>query len=318
MKEVHILAALPSFAITVVCAPFVIPALRRLKMGQTERKEGVASHLKKAGTPTMGGILFLLAFLLTGVFFAPSHPGLIPVLMLTVGFGVIGFIDDFLKVVKRRSDGLFPAQKMVLQILLTGAFAVYLLLVEKNDLMLIVPFTGGYRLFLPLFVTVPLLFFVVIGTVNGTNFTDGLDGLATSVTAVVALFFALDAAGDAPDVSLAGVLMLGALLGFLLFNVFPARIFMGDTGSLALGGFVAASAYMLHKPLYLLIIGLIYVVEVLSVIIQVTYFKKTKGKRIFKMAPIHHHFELSGWSETQVVCVFTIVTMLLCIVSLYV
>lgn len=318
MKEVHILAALPSFAITVVCAPFVIPALRRLKMGQTERKEGVASHLKKAGTPTMGGILFLLAFLLTGVFFAPSHPGLIPVLMLTVGFGVIGFIDDFLKVVKRRSDGLFPAQKMVLQILLTGAFAVYLLLVEKNDLMLLVPFTGGYRLFLPLFVTVPLLFFVVIGTVNGTNFTDGLDGLATSVTAVVAFFFALDAAGDAPDVSLAGVLMLGALLGFLLFNVFPARIFMGDTGSLALGGFVAASAYMLHKPLYLLIIGLIYVVEVLSVIIQVTYFKKTKGKRIFKMAPIHHHFELSGWSETQVVCVFTIVTMLLCIVSLYV
>lgn len=315
MKELNFIPVLITFAITVVLAPFVIPALRRLKMGQTERKEGVASHLKKAGTPTMGGVMFLVAFLATGIFYARELRGIVPILILTVGFGVIGFLDDFLKVVKKRSDGLYPAQKMALQIILTGAFAAYLIFVQKISLDLIIPFGGGAKLSLPLFITVPLLFFVVIGSVNGTNFTDGLDGLASSVTAVVALFFMVSAQVKSPDVSVAGAMMLGGLLAFLLFNVFPAKIFMGDTGSLALGGYVAASAYMLQMPLFLVLVGLIYVIEVLSVIIQVAYFKKTGGRRIFKMAPIHHHFELSGWSETRVVCVFTVVTMLLCIAA---
>lgn len=315
MKDINFVPVLAAFLVTVILAPVVIPALRRLKMGQTERKEGVASHLKKAGTPTMGGVMFLAAFLVVGLIYAPVHKGIIPVLILTIGFGVIGFIDDFLKVVKKRSDGLFPAQKMALQLVLTACFAAYLIFVEKVPLDLLIPFSGGYMLKLPLFLSVPLLFFVVIGTVNGTNFTDGLDGLASSVTAVVALFFVVIGSVRGSDVSVSAAVMLGGLLGFLLFNVFPAKIFMGDTGSLALGGFVAASAYMLQMPLFLVIVGLIYVAEVLSVIIQVTYFKKTKGKRVFKMAPIHHHFELSGWSETQVVCVFTVITILLCIAA---
>lgn len=303
-----------AFVISAALAPVVIPFLRKLKVGQTERKE-LESHQKKMGTPTMGGIIILAAVVVTSLIYIKDYPKIVPILFLTVGFGIIGFLDDYLKVVLRRSDGLLAWQKMILQIVVTAVFAVYMIKVSGVSLEMLIPFSGGKYLDLG-WVAVPLLFFAVIGTVNGVNFTDGLDGLASSVTVMVATFFSVVAVGTQSGIEPITCAVVGALLGFLLFNVYPASIFMGDTGSLALGGFVAGTAYMLQMPLFILIVGFIYLIEVLSVIIQVTYFKKTGGKRIFKMAPIHHHFELCGWSETRVVAVFSIVTAILCMIAL--
>lgn len=303
-----------AFAISAALAPVVIPFLRKLKVGQTERKE-LESHQKKMGTPTMGGIIILAAVVVTSLIYIKDYPKIVPILFLTVGFGIIGFLDDYLKVVLRRSDGLLAWQKMILQIVVTAVFAVYMIKVSGVSLEMLIPFSGGKYLDLG-WVAVPLLFFAVIGTVNGVNFTDGLDGLASSVTVMVATFFSVVAVGTQSGIEPITCAVVGALLGFLLFNVYPASIFMGDTGSLALGGFVAGTAYMFQMPLFILIVGFIYLIEVLSVIIQVTYFKKTGGKRIFRMAPIHHHFELGGWSETKVVAVFSITTAILCMIAL--
>ena len=310
-----VIPVLISFALSVIMGPFVIPFLRRLKMGQTERVDGVQSHLKKAGTPTMGGVMILGSVVITSLFYVKDYPKIIPVLFLTVGFGLIGFLDDYLKVVMKRSDGLFPKQKMALQIVVTAIFAYYVVRIAKIPLTMLIPFSGGKYLDIG-WLAVPLLFIAVIGTVNGTNFTDGLDGLASSVTVLVATFFTVVAVGTKSGIEPITCAVVGALLGFLLFNVYPASVFMGDTGSLALGGFVAGAAYMMQMPLFIIIVGLIYLVEVASVIIQVTYFKKTGGKRIFKMAPIHHHFELCGWSETRIVAVFSIITAILCLIAL--
>ncbi|MCB7302936.1 phospho-N-acetylmuramoyl-pentapeptide-transferase [Bariatricus massiliensis] len=310
-----VIPVLIAFGISVVMGPIIIPILRRLKMGQTEREEGVKSHLKKAGTPTMGGVIILLAIVVTSLIYVREYPKVIPVLFVTLGFGLIGFLDDYLKVVLKRSDGLMPAQKFGLQFLLTAVFAFYMVKVAKIPLTLLIPFSGGKYWDIG-WVAIPVLFIAVIGTVNGVNFTDGLDGLASSVTVLVATFFTVVAIGTKSGIEPITCAVVGALLGFLLFNVYPASVFMGDTGSLALGGFVASAAYVLQMPLFILIVGLIYLVEVLSVIIQVTYFKKTGGKRIFKMAPIHHHFELCGWSETKVVAVFAIITAILCLIAL--
>ena len=304
-----------SFALSVIMGPVVIPILRKLKMGQTAREDGVKSHLKKAGTPTMGGVIILCSIAVTSLFYIKDYPNIIPILFVTVGFGLIGFLDDYLKVVMKRSDGLYPKQKMGLQILVTAVFAFYVVKFTEISLTMQIPFTDGKYLDLG-FLAIPMMFIVIIGTVNGVNFTDGLDGLASSVTVLVATFFTVVAIGTKSGIEPITCAVVGALLGFLLFNVYPASVFMGDTGSLALGGFVAATAYMLQMPLFIVIVGLIYLVEVLSVIIQVTYFKKTGGKRIFKMAPIHHHFELCGWSETRVVAVFSIVTAVLCLIAL--
>ena len=303
-----------AFAISAVLGPIVIPFLRRLKVGQTERKE-LESHLKKNGTPTMGGIMILAAIVVTSVFYVKDYPRIVPILFMTVGFGVIGFLDDYLKVVLRRSDGLLPWQKMILQIIVTAVFAVYMVCYSDVSLTMLIPFSGGKYLDIG-WLAIPVLFIAVVGTVNGTNFTDGLDGLASSVTIMVATFFSVVAVGSNAGIAPITCAVVGALLGFLLFNVYPASVFMGDTGSLALGGFVVSTAYMMQMPLFILIVGLIYLVEVLSVIIQVTYFKKTGGKRIFRMAPIHHHFELGGWSETRVVAVFSITTAILCMIAL--
>lgn len=303
-----------AFAISAALGPIIIPFLKKLKVGQTERKE-LESHQKKMGTPTMGGIIILLSVILTSLFYMKDYPKIIPILFLTVGFGIIGFLDDYLKVVLRRSDGLLAWQKMLLQIVVTAVFAIYMVKISGVSLEMLIPFSHGKYLDLG-WVAIPFLFFAVIGTVNGVNFTDGLDGLATSVTIMVATFFSVVAVGTASGVEPITCAVVGALLGFLLFNVYPASVFMGDTGSLALGGFVAGTAYMLQMPLFILIVGFIYLIEVLSVIIQVTYFKKTGGKRIFRMAPIHHHFELGGWSETKVVAVFSITTAILCMVAL--
>ena len=303
-----------AFAISALLGPVVIPFLRKLKVGQTERKE-LESHLKKNGTPTMGGIMILASIIITSLFYVKDYPKIIPILFMTVGFGVIGFLDDYLKVVLRRSDGLLAWQKMILQIIVTGVFAVYMVKYSGVALTMLIPFSGGKYLDLG-WLAIPVLFFAVVGTVNGTNFTDGLDGLASSVTIMVATFFSVVAIGTNAGIAPITCAVVGALLGFLLFYVYPASVFMGDTGSLALGGFVVSTAYMMQMPLFILIVGLIYLVEVLSVIIQVTYFKKTGGKRIFRMAPIHHHFELGGWSETRVVAVFSITTAILCLIAL--
>lgn len=312
--QVVVVPVIIAFVISAVLAPVIIPFLRKLKVGQTERKE-LESHQKKMGTPTMGGIIILASVIITSLFYIKDYPKIIPVLFLTVGFGIIGFLDDYLKVVLRRSDGLLAWQKMLCQIALTAVFAVYMVKISGVSLTMLIPFSGGKYLDLG-WGAVPLLFIAVIGTVNGVNFTDGLDGLASSVTIMVATFFSVVAVGTNSGIEPITCAVVGALLGFLLFNVYPASIFMGDTGSLALGGFVAGTAYMLKMPLFILIVGLIYLVEVLSVIIQVTYFKKTGGKRIFRMAPIHHHFELGGWSETKVVAVFSITTAILCLIAL--
>lgn len=303
-----------SFAITAVLGPIIIPFLRRLKVGQTEREE-LESHQVKTGTPTMGGIMILIAVSVTSVIFLKDYPRIIPILFLTVGFGIIGFLDDYLKVVLRRSDGLLAWQKMLLQIVVTTVFAVYMTRWSGVSPAMLIPFSDGKYLDLG-WMAIPLMYIAVIGTVNGVNFTDGLDGLASSVTVLVAVFFTVVAVGTHAGIEPITCAVVGALLGFLLFNVYPASVFMGDTGSLALGGFVAATAYVLQMPLFILIVGLIYLIEVLSVMLQVGYFKLTHGKRIFKMAPIHHHFELCGWSETRVVAVFSIITALLCLVGL--
>ncbi len=314
----YITVAVPviiAFAISAVLGPVIIPFLRKLKFGQTVRDEGPQSHLKKNGTPTMGGIIFLLSVILTSCIYMKDYPQIIPILFVTVGFGVIGFLDDYIKVVLKRSEGLTPLQKMFGQFLVTGVFAVYMYKFSGISLEMIVPFFPDVKLDLG-FLTIPVMFLAIIGTVNGVNFTDGLDGLATSVTIMVAVFFGVVALGVGSGVWPIAAAVIGALLGFLLFNVYPASVFMGDTGSLALGGFVAAIAYMLQMPMFILIVGLIYWIEILSVILQVGYFKMTHGKRIFRMAPIHHHFELGGWSETRVVAVFTIVTAILCLIGL--
>ena len=285
-----VIPVIVSFAISALLGPIVIPFLRRLKVGQTERKE-LESHLKKNGTPTMGGLMILASIIITSVFYVKDYPKIVPILFMTVGFGVIGFLDDYLKVVLRRSDGLLAWQKMLCQIVVTTVFAVYMGCYSDVPLTMLIPFSGGKYLDLG-WGAFPVLYLAVIGTVNGTNFTDGLDGLASSVTIMVATFFSVVAIGTNAGIAPITCAVVGALLGFLLFNVYPASVFMGDTGSLALGGFVVSAAYMMQMPLFIVIVGLIYLVEVLSVIIQVTYFKKTGGKRIFRMAPIHHHFEL--------------------------
>ncbi len=304
-----------SFAISAVLGPVLIPFLKRLKVGQTVRDEGPKSHLKKNGTPTMGGILFLISVTAVSLLYIRDYPAIIPVLFSTLGFGLIGFLDDYIKVVLKRSMGLRAWQKMLGQILVTGVLAYYLTHFTDIGLAMRIPFLPGKYLDFGAF-NIPALFFIVIATVNGTNFTDGLDGLASSVTVMVATFFTVMSVGMGAGISPITCAVIGALLGFLLFNVHPASVFMGDTGSLALGGFVAASAYMMQLPLFIPIIGFIYMIEVISVIIQVGYFKMTHGKRFFKMAPIHHHFELCGWSETRVVAVFSIVTALLCLLAL--
>lgn len=313
-----ILAIIIAFAISALLCPIIIPFLHKLKFGQQVRDDGPQSHLKKQGTPTMGGLIILSSIIITSLFYIPSYPKIIPVLFMTAGFGIIGFLDDYIKIILKRSEGLTPLQKLAGQIVITGIFAWYVLNSGEVGTDMLIPFTGGFEdgKFLSLGILfVPALFFVTLGTDNGVNFTDGLDGLCTSVTILVATFLTIVAIGEDMGISPITGAVVGSLLGFLLFNVYPAKVFMGDTGSLALGGFVASAAYMMRLPLFIPIIGLIYLVEVLSVIIQVTYFKKTGGKRIFKMAPIHHHFELCGWSETRVVAVFSIITAILCLVA---
>ena len=237
---------------------------------------------------------------------------------MVIGFGIIGFTDDYIKVVKKRNLGLTEIQKLVAQFVVTAVFCFYIVKVSGLGTATIIPFTNGMEVTMPIWLFVPFLFIVVLGTVNGANLTDGLDGLATSVTIIIAVFFTTVAIGTGLEPISAA--FVGALLGFFLYNVYPARVFMGDTGSLALGGFVSAMAFMLKMPIFIVIVAFIYLIEALSDIIQVTWFKYTKkkygkGRRVFKMAPLHHHFQESGYAETQVVAAFAVVTAILCLVA---
>lgn len=307
-----------SFLICVVICPVAIPILHKFKFGQMVRDDGPNSHLKKTGTPTMGGIVILLAVLASSTVGIVRYPMMIPVLLFTISFGLIGFMDDYLKIKKGKSEGLKAKQKLTLQLVVTCVFALYLYNYKELNTGMLIPFTGslstGYIWHLGI-LFIPAVVFIVLGTDNGVNFTDGLDGLCTCVTIVVTLFFAVVAMKENILIAPICGAVIGALLGFLVYNRYPAKIFMGDTGSLALGGFVASMALMMKLPLFIVIVGFIYLIEVLSVIIQVGYFKKTKGKRFFKMAPIHHHFELCGWKETKVVFVFTLVTIILALIA---
>ena len=305
-------ALIIAFIACVVLGAFVIPKLHNF--GQNVRDDGPKSHLKKQGTPSMGGIFMIGAFAIATLFFVKDNPDAIVVLLITVGYGLVGFLDDYIKVVKKRSLGLRAWQKVVFQLIVTILFAIYLLKMNDFGTEIYVPFTKGFYIDLG-WLYVPFLFFVMVGTVNSVNLTDGLDGLASGVTLLVATYFVFIAyAVNKGLIPVCGA-AIGALLGFLVFNSYPAKVFMGDTGSLALGGFVASVAILTKMPIMLVIVGFVYVCESLSVMIQVGYFKLTGGKRIFKMAPIHHHFELTGLQGIKVVELFTIATAVLCLLG---
>ncbi|AIY81100.1 phospho-N-acetylmuramoyl-pentapeptide-transferase [Clostridium botulinum] len=305
-------ALLMGFAFSMVLGPIFIPMLHKLKFGQNIRSDGPKSHLKKSGTPTMGGLIFFISVSVTMLIigYKPTDEGMI-ILYSLIAFGIIGFLDDILKIIHKDNLGLRAYQKMILLLLFSIALAYYGYTNIGTDI--IIPFMNS-KLNLGIFY-IPLVVVYYAATTNAVNLTDGIDGLASSVTVIVLTFFAIVGFKTGHyQVGVFSIALAGALLGFLKFNAFPAKIFMGDTGSLALGGAIATIALILKMPLFIIIVGGIYVIETLSVIIQVTSFKTT-GKRVFKMAPIHHHFEQCGWSEVKLVTVFSIITLILCIIG---
>ena len=318
------MGAIVAFLLVLFISPTFIEAVRKKKFGQEVRDEGPTAHLAKQGTPTMGGAVIVIGFL-GAVLVCCIREGTVPtavlqILLLTLGFGLAGFLDDYLKIARHNSKGLSPKQKLLIQLVIALIFAVWTYYRPAEGIVpgkILVPFTGlGVKakgITLPVWLYIPFVILAALGTDNGTNFTDGLDGLLSSVTIPVALFFLIAGTfvSGTFGISVASAAMTGALMGFLFFNAYPAKVFMGDTGSLAIGGYVAAAAVISGCELYIIIVGFVYLAEVLSVIIQVTYFKATHGKRIFLMTPIHHHFELCGNSETRIVTAFTIVTALL-------
>ena len=303
--------SLISFLIVIILGPIFIPMLTKFKFGQTVRDDGPQTHLQKNGTPTMGGVIMIIAILITGLTRAKIDKDLLVGLICITGFGLVGFLDDFIKIKMKRSLGLKAYQKIILQFALALYIAYYQYSASPSATQLVIPFTN-HIINLGIWY-IPFMMIFIIGTVNAVNLTDGLDGLASGVTLIVSCFFVLFAVSISnSDVAILAAATAGACLGFLGFNSYPAKVFMGDTGSMALGGAVVAFATLTNSPLIIIIVGFIYLAEALSVMIQVTYFKLTNGKRIFKMAPLHHHFEQCGWPETRVVFVFWIVTVVLC------
>ena len=316
-----------SLVFSCIIALIVIPILKKLKVGQLERKEGPQSHLKKQGTPTMGGIIIMITLLVIGALVCFTYiksedienskvaSNLIPLIASTIGFGVVGLIDDLKKLIGKNTDGLKPAYKMLGLLIIAVGFSIYLTQILNIGTDTYIPFLK-MSINLPIWIYVPFMVFVMLGTTNAVNLTDGIDGLSTSVTTIIiTCLTAIGIIFGVKEITVFGAILIGACLGFLLFNLHPAKVFMGDTGSLLLGGAIASMAIYLKMPLILIIIALIPVVETLSVIIQVRHFKNT-GERIFKMTPIHHHFELSGWNENKIVSIFSIITLVCCVVGL--
>ncbi|MBQ6500969.1 MAG: phospho-N-acetylmuramoyl-pentapeptide-transferase [Mogibacterium sp.] len=314
----YALIAAVAFAVSMLVTARLIPFMKHKQFGQFIREEGPQAHLSKAGTPTMGGIAFIIgitAAMVVSMFMKGSMTSeKIAILLSMFAFGAIGFIDDYNKVAKKQNEGLTPKQKLILQLVFGIALAIYMM--TKAGTTMLIPFFGRTVDFGIMYI--PFVVFIEVAMANAVNLTDGLDGLASSTSSIVACTFAIvgmTVHGGNEPMAVAGQAVFGALLGFLLYNHYPAKIFMGDTGSMALGGVLSAMAIVGHMEWLLPIAGLIYVIEALSVIIQVTYFKKTGGKRVFRMAPIHHHFELGGWHETKVVRVFCLFTFVCCVIA---
>lgn len=321
--EFQINILLLSFAITVVLGLIIVPILRKLKVGQIERSDGPESHLKKQGTPTMGGIIIMLGIIIVTVgayiYYKLRNPelaqNLLPILGLTIGFGIIGFIDDFKKLVLKNTKGLSPSLKMLGLLIISVIYVLYLINGLNLGTEMYVPILKQY-VNLPIYFYIPFAIVVILGTTNAVNLTDGIDGLSSSVcTIIITCLTIIATMFEIKEIVVFGAVVIGAVLGFLMFNIHPAKVFMGDTGSLFLGGVISGIALYLKMPLILLVIAIIPVIETLSVIIQVAYFKKTE-KRVFKMAPIHHHLELSGWKENQVVMLFSVITLVASVIGL--
>ena len=316
---------LATFFITIVVAIIIIPIIKKLKIGQIEREDGPESHLKKEGTPTMGGIIIMISMIIgiVIVYFYYNMQGqletaqnLLPILCLTIGFGIIGLIDDFKKLVLKSTKGLKPSYKMLGLLIISVAYVLFLTKGLKLGTETCIPILKTY-LVMPVWVYIPFAIIVILATTNAVNLTDGIDGLSSSICAIIITCLTVIAIlFNSQEMTIFGSVSIGAILGFLMFNLHPAKIFMGDTGSLLLGGIISAMVLYLKVPLVLLIIALIPVIETLSVIIQVAYFKKT-GKRVFKMAPLHHHFELSGWRESKVVIIFSLATLVMCVAGIF-
>ena len=313
-----------SFIMSIILGIIIIPILKKLKVGQIERDDGPQSHLKKQGTPTMGGIIMIISMIImitiVDIYFIIKGQNeiankLFPILLLTIGFGLIGFIDDFKKLVLKNTKGLKPAYKMLGLLIISVAYVVYLVYGLQLGTETFIPFIKQTVL-IPVYVYIPFAIIVILATTNAINLTDGIDGLSSSVSSIIITCLTIiGILYQVDEIGIFGSVIVGVILGFLMFNLHPAKVFMGDTGSLLLGGVISAMALYLKMPLLLIIIALIPVLETLSVIIQVAYFKKT-GNRIFKMAPLHHHFELSGWKESKVVIIFSLITLALCVIGL--
>lgn len=314
--SIQIFVFIITFLLTLVLGPILIPLLRRLKFGQTVRDDGPSSHLKKTGTPTMGGLIFLIPVVLLGIVYSPTYPKILPLIFVTIGFGLIGFIDDYIKVVKKRKDGLYVKQKTLGLLIIATAFSVYLAYFTDLGVQVRIPFIGVIN---SVWFFIPFTIVYLYAVTNAVNLTDGLDGLLSGITLIIMVFFTVIAMTQSEwnYIKVFAAITAAGCLGFLAFNLHPAKVFMGDTGSLALGGAVGAIMVMMKIPFLVFIVGAIYVLEALSVVIQVASFK-TRGKRVFKMAPIHHHFELIGWKETKVVFVFWFVTLALCFLGLWI
>ena len=322
--EFQLKILLVSFFVTVILGIFIIPILQKLKVGQSEREDGPKSHLKKSGTPTMGGIIMAISIIGASIVAFLHYMGkepevgkrLLPLIMAAIGFGVIGFIDDYKKVVLRNTDGLKPSAKMLGLLIISVLYVIYIEKILGIGTDIIIPFFKS-TITLPAIIYIPFTILVMLSTTNAINLTDGVDGLATSITLIIVTTITVIAIIlDIKEIIIFGSIVCGTCLGFLIFNLNKAKVFMGDTGSLLLGGVVSCSAIYLKMPLIVLILAAVPVVETLSVIIQVAYYKKTK-KRFFKMTPIHHHFELCGWKENKIVSTFSLITVALCIVGLF-
>ena len=313
-----------SFVISIVFAIIIIPILRRLKVGQIERTDGPESHLKKQGTPTMGGVIIAITLIITSLFlyfyeYRQSEPEvaskIIPLVFVSLGFGLVGFTDDFKKLRYKNTKGLKPLYKMFGLLIISVIYTLFLVKFLNMGTDTYIPIIKKY-VTMPIWLYIPFAIFVLLGTTNAINLTDGVDGLSTSVTTIIlTCLVAISIILGVKEITIVGTILIGACLGFLLFNLHPAKVFMGDTGSLLLGGAIAGIALYLKMPLILIIIALVPIIETVSVMIQVTYYKKT-GKRIFKMAPIHHHFELCGWKEGKIVSIFSLLTLVCCIIGM--
>lgn len=315
----EVLYLIAAFIITAILGKITIPILKKLKVGQSERLDGPRTHLKKRGTPTMGGIMIIITVLLLSIVAVLINHDLIPVIMpvaiVSIGFGLVGFIDDFKKVVLKNTDGLSPKLKLLGQLIVSVVFVLYLLNYTDLGTTINIPFTD-FTIELPRFVYIPLMILVMLGTTNAVNLTDGVDGLAGSVCAIIIAAFSIIAfRSGIYGISIFGAICSGACCGFLIYNFHKAKVMMGDTGSLLLGGIISSIAIYLQNPLLLIIIAIIPVIETLSVIAQVVSFSLF-GKRVIKMAPLHHHFELSGWRENRVVGVFSFITLISSIIGI--